>query len=115
MREIIDMSETNRREYQDAADREKGDTIMSILNKRECLTNAYLESRFEATFVLFGGIIDAIESINSAIDKLPNREEFDGVKAELQSQVGESLRPSKEELENLKEIVRRGGKGGMYG
>jgi hypothetical protein len=37
----------------------------------------------EASFILIGRMIDVIESISSAVKKLPDRREFDEVKAEL--------------------------------
>jgi hypothetical protein len=113
-REIIDMCKKYRQVYQDAADKEKGEMILSIINKKLLLTNAYVDVRFEATFVIFESMMKVINSIGSAIDKLPDKEEFNEVKTELTSKVNDTLKPLQEELENWKEILERGEKGGMY-
>ena len=115
VQEIIEMSENNMRLMQEAADNEKGDNIPSVLNKRFYSMQTYMEARFALTFITFRSLMNAINVIESAVNKLPNRHEFEEVKAELHKQVNESLRPSQEDLKKLKEVIKRGEKGGMYG
>lgn len=59
--------------------------------------------------------IGALNAIDSALNKLPNRQEFEDVKSVLRTQANESLKPSQEELEKLKEVIKRGENAGMYG
>jgi hypothetical protein len=51
--------------------------------------------------------------IASSIDKLPNRDEYDEVRKQLA--MTSDLKLSKEEVENFKEVLKRGAEGGMYG
>jgi hypothetical protein len=80
IREIIETSERFRKESEEGANNEKGDTVPSILNKRLYLTQTYIESRFEVIFIILQSMMGAINSISTAIDKLPDRQEFNEVK-----------------------------------
>jgi hypothetical protein len=111
VQEMIKTDKDFEKRYVDLAEKEKGDTELSLLWKAIFLSRVYIESRFVGIVTLLESTMKAVNSINSAISKLPDKQEFDQVKAELAA----TLKPSKEELDNLKEIMERGKKGDMYG
>jgi tRNA A-37 threonylcarbamoyl transferase component Bud32 len=60
--------------------------------------------------MVYGAIEDnmiAISAIETAINKLPTKQEFEEVKEELRRKVKEVNQPTKEELRRFKEVEKR--------
>jgi hypothetical protein len=73
--------------------------------------DAFTQMRLQALFLVVGSIMNVTNSLTTAIEKLPNRDEFNSVKNELSGAkkvIDEAVIPMKNLYEQAKEREKRG-------
>jgi hypothetical protein len=104
-------SEKHREESQKRADELSVNDTLSVALKMIYSMDAFVQVRLQSLYVAVGSIMYVTNTLTSAIDKLPQRDEFSSVRDELQSAkkvIDEAVIPMKKLYEDAKDREKRG-------